>query len=375
MKYFSIRRALLVLHAILAIAGCGCTGSREGISLSQTRTIALPGVDGPVDRNGILGRIDHMAYDPENHRLFVAAFANGSLEVIDFDKGERVRSLGGLKKPQGVAVIPKYHRVYVACADDNTLRAFDTRTLEPDGVASAGEDADNVRYDAPKDRIYVGSGDTKAGAIMSFDPKTLAKTGETSLPSHAESFQIDSASARLFVNLPGDKQANDDGRIAELDLAGNVIKAIRTLPGCARDFPMAMDVKHHRLFVVCRKPPCLLSIDMHTGGVQDRIACIDDSDDLFLDAAKGWVIVIGGGLRRMDGAEVDQPGAIQVFDAGDSRVNGRIFSRLAAAALPPHARTGLYIPERQSVIVAVPIQPDHAAELREYRLTTPPIDE
>ena len=68
------------------------------------RTIPLPGVAGPTDRSGIRGRVDHLAYDAATKRLFVACIANGSLEVVDLDLGKRIKSIGGLKKPQSVTI-------------------------------------------------------------------------------------------------------------------------------------------------------------------------------------------------------------------------------------------------------------------------------
>src|SRR4051812_39963124 len=104
------------------------------------RTIALPGVQ---------GRIDHLACDPKGERLFIAALGNGSLEFVDLVKGERVKSVPGLKEPQGVAFVPGpgAPSVAVACGGDGTLHLYDATTLEEKAHVSAGEDADNVRFD------------------------------------------------------------------------------------------------------------------------------------------------------------------------------------------------------------------------------------
>ncbi|MDZ4832035.1 MAG: hypothetical protein SGJ09_17800 [Phycisphaerae bacterium] len=72
---------------------------------------------------GVSGRIDHLAYDPETKRLFVAALENGSLEVIDLEKGESIKSVSGLKEPQGVVFTPATKRVVVSCGGDGTVHA------------------------------------------------------------------------------------------------------------------------------------------------------------------------------------------------------------------------------------------------------------
>ena len=78
--------------------------------------------------------------------------------------------------------------------------------------------------------------------------------------------------------------------------------------------------------------------------------------------------VIGGGRRVSDRAgdpiAHDQAGAMDVF-----AVNGRgQFAKSTSIPLPPHARTGLFVPERHAVYVAAPIQDGKDAELCEYTL-------
>jgi hypothetical protein len=56
-------------------------------TLRLVQTIPLPGVS---------GRLDHMAVDLEKKRLFVAAVANGTLEVLDLDAGKVISSISGI---------------------------------------------------------------------------------------------------------------------------------------------------------------------------------------------------------------------------------------------------------------------------------------
>src|SRR6476659_7374622 len=82
---------------------CAATASSQSLVLAQT--IELPGVT---------GRIDHLDIDVEGNRLFVAALAAGSLEVLDLRTGKRTAQFGRLSEPQGVAYLPVRHRVVVA---------------------------------------------------------------------------------------------------------------------------------------------------------------------------------------------------------------------------------------------------------------------
>ena len=52
------------------------------------------------------GKFDHFAIDTANHKLFVAATGNHSVEVLDLSSGKVSQSITGLGKPHGLAWIP-----------------------------------------------------------------------------------------------------------------------------------------------------------------------------------------------------------------------------------------------------------------------------
>jgi hypothetical protein len=353
-------------RATRSVQDPGAAGADQCIAL--VRRITLPGVEGPVDRNGIAGRLDHLAYDPVTDRLFLAAFSKGSLEVVERGTGTLVRSIGGIPEAQGVAVVPALHRVFVSCGDDGTLRAFDTLSLESLGAVAVAEDADNVRFDERTGSVMVGGGSKSGGAVVAVDPVSLAKRCVCPVLSHAESFQCDPSGPRVFVNVPGDKYAEDEGAVAVLDR--DACAPITTWPvhRAARNFPMALDAAHGRLYVATRKPAGVHVMDTASGSVLASADCAADCDDVFLDSAGERLLVIGGGRRTMDRAgptvESDRPGALDVFSVARDGIPRRI----AVLPLPPHARTGLWVPSLRTLFVAVPVQGREPAELREYLL-------
>ena len=363
---------------VLAVLG-GCAGERH-TALKQpatmasgrlprlSRTILLPGVTGPVERNGIAGRLDHLAYDRATDRLFLAAFSKGSLEVIDLKQGRLIKTISGIAEAQGVAVVPGAKRVFVTSGGDGCVYVYDTETLEEKGSAFVIEDADNVRFDARSGRVLVGGGSKTQGAVVTLDAQTLTKLGATPVPSHAESFQCDPSSPRMFVNVPGDKFSDKNGTVVVTDRDKGTTLATWELPGAARNFPMALDTSHGRVFIVCRKPAQVMTLDIATGAVLGTIPCVPDCDDVFFDAQTNLLMVIGGGRRVSDraGAPItqDQAGALNVFTMNTS---GQ-FTETASLTLPPHARTGLFVPDRRAVYVAVPVQDGDDARIYEYML-------
>ena len=131
-------------------------------------------------------RIDHLSVDVKGQRLFVSALGNNTVEVIDIKAGKRIKTIGGLQEPQGVLYVPATDRLYVANAKDGSVRVFDGSSYAALETLAYGDDADNLRYDSARKRIYVGYG---SGALGEIDNEGN-KTGEIKLDAHPESFRI-----------------------------------------------------------------------------------------------------------------------------------------------------------------------------------------
>jgi hypothetical protein len=363
-----------VVALAAALTGCVQPGQEpsRAPAATLTRTIVLPGLRGTRPNAGVPGRIDHLAYDPATKRLFVAALENGSVEVLDLERGQRVRSIGGLSRPQGAAVVPTQGCVAVACGGDGITHVYDTRSLAEKGSVEVGPDADNVRYDAVADTVLVSFGSTNSGAIGIFEPRSWARRREIRFSSRPESFQLDPRGPRLFANLPKGLRAVTDGSVAVASRSDGRIDALIPLAGRARNFPMAFDAAHERLFVASRRPARLIVIDTRRNVVIGEAPCTDDSDDLFYDAATERVLVIGGGFRpdlqdpgtASPCSPPGQMGGLDVFAVGK---NGAL-TRLSTTPTAPHARTGLFVPSRRAIYIAVPFQGDREAEIQEYRV-------
>lgn len=295
-------------------------------------TIALPGVE---------GRIDHLAFDPVEQRLFVAALGNNTVEVLDLKTGKHARSLPGFREPQGIALIPDARLIAVANGQGAGVQMLNAGDYRAGEMVSLGDDADNVRYDPTAKRLYVGFGSGALAAINAVDGKVLA---ETKLAGHPESFQLERSGSRIFVNVPTADQ------IAVLDR--NTMKVIATwaLVGAKSNFPMALDEANHRLFVGCRRPAKVLAYDTVSGKTVGSFDIVGDTDDLFYDAARKRLYISGG------------EGFIDVFQQQDTAG----FTRLAHISTATGARTSLFVAEQDRLYLAVPHRAGQKAEVRVY---------
>jgi YVTN family beta-propeller protein len=104
----------------------------------------------------VKGRIDHLAADSGRQRLFVAELGNNTVGVIDLKERKVIRTIGGLREPQGVGYLPATDTLYVASAGDGSVRLFQGVNLPESGRIDLGDDADNIRVDTEAKEIFVG---------------------------------------------------------------------------------------------------------------------------------------------------------------------------------------------------------------------------
>ncbi|HWX86101.1 MAG TPA: hypothetical protein VNZ48_21080 [Xanthobacteraceae bacterium] len=283
-------------------------------------------LEAKISLGQVRGRIDHMAFDIARRRLFVAELGNDSVGVVDVDAGKTIHTIGGLAEPQGVGYVPSTDTLYVANARDGSVRLFHGADYAAAGRIDLGSDADNVRFDAAANRIFVGYG---SGAIGTIDVAQQKKLGEIALPAHPESFQIGGKPTKVFVNVPGAHA------IAVLDVAGGTQMATWPLRESG-NFPMALDPSNGRVLVVSRSPPKLSVRAAEDGSLIADVETCGDSDDLFIDGKRGLVYVSCGA------------GFIDVF-----AVKGVNYNRVGHVPTAAGARTALFVPETDRLYLAV----------------------
>jgi DNA-binding beta-propeller fold protein YncE len=293
-----------------------------------------------IDLSNVEGRIDHFTADLNRNRLFMAALGNRTVEVLDVQSGKRLRTIADLAEPQGLYYDPTTDRLFVGCGEDGTVKIFNAVTYQLLATIKFSGDVDNIRYDARDHRIVVGYGDGALGFLDSSGKKTATIT----LDAHPESFQLEKAGTRVFVNVPARRE------IEVADVVKKLVTAKWPVTSALRNYPMALDENHHRLLIGCRAPARMLVIDTETGKQTASMEIAGDTDDLFYDAAKRRVYVIGGG------------GFVDVFDQEDADH----YRRLARVATAPGARTGFFVPDWKKLFVAVPHRSEQHAEVLVY---------
>jgi len=268
---------------------------------------------------------------------------NNSVEVIDLRRSERIRSITGLGSPQGVAYIPQLNRLFIANDKGGVCKIYDSKSYRLVGEINFKDDADNVRYDEAAKKIYIGFGSGGIGIVNAAEGKQI---GSIKLSAHPEAFELEKNGNRIFVNVPNSRH------VAVIDRDKGEVVATWKTDLVFGNFPMALDEANHRLFVGCRIPSKLIVLNTESGDVVAKIDIAGDPDDVFYDSKRHRIYAICGA------------GKIDIIEQTDPS-NYKASSKIETA---DGARTGLFVPERDTLFVAVPHRGSQAAEIRCYQV-------
>jgi DNA-binding beta-propeller fold protein YncE len=318
--------ALCLLSATVAIG-------QTAAPLKLEKTIELPNVQ---------GRIDHMSIDVAGQRLFVSALGNNTVEIVDLKAGKASKTITGLSEPQGALYVPGKDRLFIASDKDGTVKMFDGSSLQLLKTIEYGDDADNLRYDPARQRVYVGFG---SGALGELDTEGQ-KIAETKLDAHPESFQLEKNSSRIFVNLPGSR------KVAVVDREAHSVITSWDMGLTLGNYAMALDETDHRLFVVSRVPARLVVLDTTSGKVVEKLPAVGDCDDVFFDSARKRIYASGG------------EGAISVFEQLDIDH----YKEMERVPTAKGARTSFFSPDLGRLYVAARRQGSTPAMIQVFEI-------
>src|SRR5690348_12298991 len=102
-----------VLIALIIVA----SSLTAGEPLVRTATIPL---------KGVAGKLDHLAVDSKNQRLFVANKPNNTLDIVDLKGGSLIKQIPDQRKVSGVAYASDLDMIYVGNGA-GTCNGFDAK--------------------------------------------------------------------------------------------------------------------------------------------------------------------------------------------------------------------------------------------------------
>lgn len=323
--------------------GTGGTKSAPATQSNNERILTLQ-LEEQIPVPNVAGRLDHLTADAKRKRLIVSALGNNTVEVIDVFAGKVIRSIQGANEPQGPLYVADVDKLYVANAGDGKVNVYDGATYTLRKSIEIGQDPDNMRYDPTTKKVFVGFGEENGG-IATIDPATDERVGEVfKTGGHPESFQVEASGSHIFVNVP-----DADNLVESIDRKTGAV-ANWPLKGLRGNYAMALNQEDHRLFVITRKAPMMVVIDTQTGNEIARLRAAGECDDVFFDASRKRIYVIGG------------EGFIGVFQQDDPAHYSLIQNVPSAIGV----RTGFWFAKRDRFYVAVPAKGNDPAQIWTY---------
>jgi hypothetical protein len=155
---------------------------------------------------------------------------------------------------------------------------------------------------------------------------------------------VETSGSHIFVNVP-----DADNVVESIDRKTGAV-AKWPLKGLRGNYAMALNEADHRLFVITRKTPMMVVIDTQTGNEIARLRAAGECDDVFFDASRKRVYVIGG------------EGFISVFQQDDPAHYSLIQNVPSAIGV----RTGFWFAKRDRFYVAVPAKGNDPAQIWTY---------
>lgn len=321
------RNTFILTSVVLA---CGIFVSE--IAAQSARTLTLRNT---VDLPGYTGDFDHFAVDRARGRLLLAAEDHSTLEVFDLKTGKHLRTITGFDTPHSILVRPGSSTILVTDSGKSMSKLLDADIYEKKGVVTLVPGADSIGYDPAENIVYVVTGgkdvDMKTVELAAVDPDTGGKKRAiTFQDDHVEAMALEKDGNRLFINLT---QTN---KLAVIDRKAMKILALWSVPAAQQNAMVAFDSDHHRLYVGCRKPGMIVTMNSDTGEVTGKIAGPLRSDELLFDAPSHRLYMPGG------------EGYIGVYDTSDPDH----LKRISKVSTAPGAKTGIVLSDMKEIVLA-----------------------
>ena len=330
-------RKLIATLMFLCLSSVAAAQNEAALKLVQT--ISMPDVD---------GRIDHFSIDVTGRRVFLAALAKNTIEVVDLRAGQVIHTLPDFAKPQGVCFVAGLNKLFVASGSDGTLKTLDGTTLSLLRTDHVSLGADAIGYDPRSQYLFVGSGGAdagkEAGDLTVFDARTGAHIGAMVTDAHAGGSIVEKQGSHIFVLVP------EKAEVVVLDRKSRVVDAKWTIPGIQKNVAVDLDERNHRLFLGVRTPASVVVLDSRSGTVIASVPTVGTLDGLSYDPKTRRIYTSGG------------EGFVDVT----RQINANQYERIARIPTGPNARTSVFVPDWGRLYVAVPRDKNRGAELRVF---------
>ena len=269
-----MKRYALVLPTVLPLVmAAGIRAQSPPAPPSKVHKIAIGGEGG----------WDYLTADAAAKRLYVSR--GNRIVVVDTDSETVVGELTDTPGVHGVALVPDLGRGFTSNGGDNTVTAFDLKTLEATGKVKVGGRPDAIMFEPESHRVFTYNHGSKDATAV--DPSALSVAGTVALDGVPEAAVADGR-GHVFVNLM------DKNEVAEFDARSLKVLNRWSLGDGRRPTGLALDREHRRLFSVCGASATMVVLDADSGKILATLPIGRGSDGCVFDPERGLAFSSNG---------------------------------------------------------------------------------
>ena len=230
------------------------------------------------------GGYDYMTIDTANKRLYVSHGTN--VTVIDLKTDQIIGNIDQMKGVHGIALAPEFNKGYISDGKGNAVVVFDLLTFKIiKTIPISSKDPDAIMYDAYSKQVFTFDGDSQDATVIDADKMVQVKT--IPLGGNPE-FAVSDGAGKIYNNL------EDKSRLNVIDSKAGTLLTSFPLDPCGGPTGLAIDLKHQRLYTVCRKNKGMTVVEIPSGKVIATVPIGAGVDAVSYDASTGLIICSNG---------------------------------------------------------------------------------
>src|ERR1035437_1143894 len=187
------------------------------------------------------GGWDALTVDSAAQRLYVSHAAR--VVVIDLAKDQVAGEITNTPGVHGIAVAPKLNRGFTSNGRENKVSIVDLKTLQTLSKVDTGTNPDAIFFEPGQKEVYAFNGRGQSATVI--DAKSGKVVATIPLGGQPEFAEADPGAHRVFNNL------EDKSEVAVIDTRTHSVTNRWPIAPGEEASGIAIDVKHHRLFLGC----------------------------------------------------------------------------------------------------------------------------
>ncbi len=238
------------------------------------RKISIPGNGG----------YDYMTIDTTNKRLYVSHGTN--VTVIDLKTDQIIGSIDQMTGVHGIAIAPEFNKGFISDGKGNAVVVFDLLNFKViKTIPISSKDPDAIMYDAFSKQVFSFDGDSQDATVIDADKMVQVKT----IPlGGTPEFAVSDGAGKIYNNL------EDKSRLNVIDSKEGKLLTSFPLDPCGGPTGLAIDLKHQRLYTVCRKNKGMTVVEIPSGKVIATVPIGAGVDAVSYDPTTGLIICSNG---------------------------------------------------------------------------------